>query len=1010
MNRFEKANNIAGWLLFIIATTVYALTVEPTASFWDCGEFIAVSYKLEVPHPPGAPFFLLIGRLFSYLAGGDVQKVAYWINMSSVLASGLTIMFLFWTITLLARKVIKVKSSEISLSQSILVLSAGFIGSMVYTFSDSSWFSAVEAEVYAMSSFFTAFVFWAILKWELIEDESRANKWLILIFYMMGLSIGVHLLNLVTLPAMGMIYYFKKYKPSAKGILLTLAISGFLIIFVTEFIIPGLPSIAGSVEIFFVNNIGLPFYSGLIFFLLLFTGLIVYGINYTQNKGKVLLNTMMLGFTFILIGYSSYSLVLIRSNYDTPIDENNPGNIVNFVSYLKREQYGSRPLIYGQYFDAEVTDQVKDGPIYIKGKNKYEISEYKIKYVYNPKRETILPRAYSSQDNHVEEYRHWMGLGPKELPNFADNLEFMFRYQLGYMYMRYFMWNFAGRESDIQGADWLRPWDSAKDMPDEIKNNKARNQYYMIPLILGILGMFYNYRKNQQVFAVLVMLFILTGAALVIYINSPPSEPRERDYIYVGSYYAYAIWIGLGVLGVGQLLLRKIKNKTLVAFISLVICLPVPAIMAIENWNDHDRSNRYFSVDSAKNFLSSCAPNAILFTGGDNDTFPLWYAQEVEGFRTDVRVIVLSYFNTDWYIDQMTRKAYESDPLPFSLKDYQYRQGGPNDYLPYIENPNLKDQSISLRAYLGLVQQDHPGIKVPTTFGSINALPAKALHLEINVKDVLARKLIPRNLMNMIDEDSAMIKISQRMHSTTPPNMRVNIPERMVFRLKRGGLEKNTLMILDLIANNNWERPIYFNNTSLMGAGVDLRPYVVQEGSTYRLLPIQNSNVRNELVNTDVMYDNMMNKFFFRQMNNPKVNYNEDYRNFALNHRSSFNSLAEALLNENRKEDAKKVLLRNLELIPDKAIPYDYTTAQTVTLLFDAGENEKAMQMAKELAGRSDKFLTYYLDNSLSPGNEIQKNLVVMNEMIRVFKGKGEDSLASQLEKKFRNYYEKVNK
>jgi hypothetical protein len=778
--------------------------------------------------------------------------------------------------------------------------------------------------------------------------------------------------------------------------------------FITELIIPGLPSIAGSVEIFFVNSLGLPFYSGIITFMLLIGGTIIYGIYSTHVKKQILANTMLLGLAFILIGYSSYAIVLIRSNYNPPIDENNPENIVTFVSYLKREQYGSRPLLYGQYFDAEVVDQVEGAPIYVKGKDKYEISDHKIKYVYDPKRETILPRAYSSQDNHVSEYRRWMNLGERDSPNFADNLEFMFRYQLGYMYMRYFMWNFSGRESDFQGAGWLRPWDTTEGMPVQLKNNKARNNYFMLPLLLGIIGLFYNYRKNQQVFSVLVMLFILTGAALVIYINSPPTEPRERDYIYAGSYYAYAIWIGIGVISISSMLERYIKNKSAAALTALIVCMPVPAIMATANWNDHDRSNRYFSVDSAKNFLASCEPNAILFTGGDNDTFPLWYVQEVEGFRTDVRVIVLSYFNTDWYINQMTRKAYKSDPLPFSLSQSQFRQGGPNDYLPFFENPNLKNQSISLKGFLGLIQQDHQGIKVPTSFGSINSLPSRALHLEVNKGEVLARNLIPPNILKLILEDSVRQATPVRLQGAVTAS-RVIIPDRMVFRLKKNGLEKNTLMILDVIANNNWERPVYFNNTSLMGAGIDFRPYVVQEGSTYRILPIQNMNIREELVNTDTMYDHMMNKFFFREMDNPKANYNEDYRNFALNHRSSFNSLAAALVEEGRIEDAKKVIFHSLETIPDEAVPYDYTAAQTVNLLYTVGETEMAMAIGKELATRSDEFLTYYLGNNISPGNEVQKNLVVMNEMVRLFKVRGEDSLAADLESKFRRHYSQVN-
>ena len=984
MQNFKKINNISGWAIFGIATLVYWLTVEPTASYWDCGEFIAVSYKLEVPHPPGAPLFLLIGRLFSFLALGNVENVAYWINMISVFASGFTILFLFWSLTLLGRKIFKIEKGAETLGQTILLIGGGVIGALALTFSDSFWFSAVEAEVYAMSSFFTAFVFWAILKWEVIEDESLANKWIILISYMMGLSIGVHLLNLVTIPALGLIYYFKKHKATRNGVIASFLVSGFIVILINNIIIPGFPSVVGSLEVFFVNSIGLPFGSGIILFGVLLIGALVYGIYYSNLKEKVLLNTALISLAFILIGYASYTSLVIRSNYNPPIDENNPENIMSFVSYLKREQYGSRPLLRGQYFDAQVTDQKQGSPVYIKGEKKYEISDRKIEYIYDPKRTTILPRAYSSDPKHVKLYREYMGLKDNETPNFVDNLKFMFSYQLGHMYMRYFLWNFAGRASDIQHADWLAPWDALKDIPDEFANNKARNNFFLLPLLLGIVGMFYQYNKKQKDFYVLLLLFFLTGIALVLYLNSPPVEPRERDYIYAGSFYVFAMWIGIGAMAFGKWLSEKMKNDVNGAVIATAICLIVPGIMAAEGWDDHNRSNRYFSVDSARNFLASCEPNAILFTGGDNDTFPLWYIQEVEGYRTDVRVIVLSYFNTDWYIDQMTRPAYESQPLPFSLTSKQYRQGGPNDYLPHYENPSIKGAAINLNQYLKLIRDDHPGLQVPTKFGKYNSVPSKSLFLEIDTADIKKRNIVPENKIQFLTN-------------------------RMVFNLKKGGLEKNTLMILDLIANNNWERPIYFNNTSLQGVSVNLNDYVVQEGNTYRLLPVKNPNPRSEFVNTDIMYDNVMNEFRFRGLNDPKVYNSIDHRNFALNHRSTLNSLANALISEGKLEKAKNVLNKSLEAIPDISIQYDYTSSQMVKLLYRLGEKDKAREIAEVIGERANESLTYFTEYNLNVGNETQKNLLILNDLVNTMKAENENELAQKFEEYFINHYSKVN-
>ncbi len=553
MRNFKLLNDLSGWILFLVSTLVYSLAIEPTASYWDAGEFIAVSYKLQVPHPPGAPFYLLIGRLFSMLAG-DVYSVAFWINMVSVLSSGFTIMFLYWSIVLLARKIGKIPFGTETAYQTISLVGSGLIGALAFTFSDSFWFSAEEAEVYAMSSFFMAIVFWAALKWDVITDSQLENKWLILIAYIIGLSIGVHLLNLVVIPAMALLYYFKKYPVvTVKGVVISL-LAGLLIVgIIMVGIIPGLPSVAGWFELRFVNNLGLPFGSGMIFFSLLLIGGLVYGIIHTQKHGKIYANTALLCLTFILIGYSSYAIIVIRSNFNPPIDENNPENIISFVSYLKREQYGDRPLLYGHTFTSEVVDYEQGEPVYRKGEDKYEIAYYKQNYVYSDDNKMLLPRAYSIQPNHKQLYRERMGLQPNESPGFIDNIQYMLSYQMGHMYWRYFMWNFAGRASDIKDAGWLNPTDLGdNNLPHILATNKGRNNFLWLPLIFGIAGAAFQYRRDIKGFGIVGLLFLLTGLALVVYLNSPPVEPRERDYIYVGSYYAFCIWIGFGVYGLGR--------------------------------------------------------------------------------------------------------------------------------------------------------------------------------------------------------------------------------------------------------------------------------------------------------------------------------------------------------------------------------------------------------------------------------------------------------------------------
>ncbi len=973
---FQKSNNIAGWFTFTIALITYWLTFEETASYWDCGEFIAVAYKLEVSHPPGAPLFMLLGRMFSFLAFGDVTKVSYWINFLSVLASAFTILFLFWSITLFGRKLMAVKKdADLTEGQIWTLMGAGLVGAFAYTFSDSFWFSAVEAEVYAMSAFFTAFVVWGILKWDVIEDDGAANRWLVFIAYIVGLSIGVHMLNLVTIPALGLIYYFKKYKPSQWGVIAALGVSGGLVLFINDIIVPGLPSLAGNFELFFVNNLGLPFGSGVIVFILLLFGGITYGIWHSQLRNKPVLNTFLLSTAFILIGYGSYTTIVIRSNFDTPINENAPKDVMSFVRYLKREQYGSRPLLFGPYFTARVIDFKDGAAVYTKGKDKYEITDHKMEYIYEPDQQTILPRAWNPE--YKQSYRDIIGLKEDEKPTFVQNIVYMFRQQIGHMYMRYFMWNFAGRESDIQGADWLGPNGWFEKLPPALADNKARNNFFMIPFVLGLIGMFYQFLKDTRNFAVVGLLFVMTGVAIVVYLNSPPEEPRERDYIYSGSTYAFTFWIGLAVIGIAEFLQKYLKNLKTSALAATLLCLPAPFLMAAQGWDDHNRSNRYFSVDSGKNYLSSCDPNSILFTGGDNDTFMLWYAQEVEGHRTDVRVIVFSYYNTDWYIEQTMKKVNESEPFKYTLSLEQYRQGGFNDVLYYQDR---KIASIDLKQFLELLKMNSPLLR----YDRNNLVPSKVFTLNINREELLAKGIIPREL------DSLVV-------------------DQMKIKLRGNVLEKKDLAFLDVLATNNWERPIYLNNTSLSQLNLDLRDYAVQEGNAYRILPVKNNRKdRDNLVNTESSYEKMINQFGYRGLDNSALYYNEDYKGFVQNHRSSLNALAEALVDRGETERAKGVLNFGLDKIPDKGVPYDITTVSTVELLYKVGEKKKGLDIATVIGARAEEMIQYEMIKFRGISMEIRRNLYVLGELQRILYENGEVELAKKYEDAYQNILENL--
>ena len=762
--QFKKQNDIIGWIVFAIATFTYVSTIEPTASFWDCGEYIACAYKLEVGHPPGAPFFLLVGRFFALLAGGDPAMAGKMINIMSALCSSFSILFLFWTITRLGTKAIVKKGEEFTSAKQWAVLGAGAVGALAYTFSDSFWFSSVEGEVYAMSSFFTALVFWAILKW---DEEDTVNpvgamRWLVVIAYLMGLSIGVHLLNLLVIPAICFVYYFKKYPFTWKSFFITGIISLVLLGGIQNIMIPKIVKFAADYEIFFVNKLGIGFNMGsLFYFILLFSSLtllimytvnkkesffkygfytailytalvvisgntfgamvtrllvlggLLYGINVLKAKSGNTLNVVLISFATLLIGYSSFFVLIIRSQANTPMDENDPENAITMLSYLNREQYGDWPLIYGQNYNAP-TDQAnfKDGePVYVKDEKskKYKVVDDRKKSIpaYEKEYCTIFPRMWSQQGNHESSYRYWGDVqahhktktrmndqtGQMEeiqIPNLMANLTYFARYQVGYMYLRYFAWNFIGRQNDIQGltgnpleGNWKTGIKGLDDMvldtdtsfePHSTSNNKASNSYYALPFILGIFGFIFLYQSDKKDLWIVSLFFLLNGLAVVIYLNQYPYQPRERDYAYVASFYAFAIWIGFGVLFIFDFFSKKTSAKN-AAIVGIIIGLIIPSIMAAEGWDDHNRSKRSMSRDFAINYLNSCAPNAVLFTNGDNDTFPLWYAQEVEGVRTDIRVVNLSLLQTDWYINQARRKVYESDPVPFTIPAEKIVQG-----------------------------------------------------------------------------------------------------------------------------------------------------------------------------------------------------------------------------------------------------------------------------------------------------------------------------------------------
>ncbi|MCL6524704.1 MAG: DUF2723 domain-containing protein [Thermoflavifilum sp.] len=977
---YQKTNIIIGWLIGIIASAVYIMTREATGSFWDCGEFISCAYKLQIPHPPGAPLFILLGRLFIILFGGSLNAVhpsttaALDVNLLSALASGFTILFLFWTITYFARRLIIPAQKTPSTAQQVAIMGAGAVGALAYTFSDSFWFSAVEGEVYGLSSFFTALVFWAMIKWDEAEHQQSpyADRWIVFTFYMMGLSIGVHLLCLLVIPALVMIYYLRRYPVTKKGIFWAFIIGCLITGFVQTFIIRYSVKLAALFDIFFVNDLHLPFNSGAYFFILLLAAIIAIGIIWAKKNNKYLLHLALWCFAFMVFGYATYFTTLIRSNSNPAIDMYNVDNPISLFGYLDREQYGDWPILYGPYFTAKPTGIKETGKIYEKGKDRYIVVGKKTTYTYDASDMHLFPRVWDNNNaqHHVDFYRDWLGLSPNEEPSFLDNIKWFLGYQVGWMYMRYFLWNFSGRQNDIQGlgnprdGNWItgiplidnwRLGDQSQ-LPDSLKHNQAHNTLFALPLLLGLIGLFFQLNRRINDFLVVLLFFFFTGLAIVIYLNQAGPQPRERDYAYVGSFYAFAIWIGLGVLWVYEKLSRLFKTRpVLSATVATLICLlAVPLLMAFQEWDDHDRSQKTLPRDVARDYLESCPPNAILFTSGDNDTYPLWYAQEVEGIRTDVRVVNLSLLGVDWYINQLRYKINRADAVPMIWEPEQYF-GNRRNYIHYVELPSVpKEQYFNLEDVVHFMGSDDPKDQIADSYTGerINFLPTQHLYIPVDKEYVKQHQIVPL-------QDTAYIV----------PSVQFTIPTNILF--------KNDLMVLNIIAANHWKRPICFTSpypTHSLG----LSDYLETDGMVYRLVPIKTgehneiTNVEN--VNAEGMYNIMLHRFGFGGADKPGTYFDETNRGMLLNIRNAYSKEAQALAMMGKKDSALQILTHVDQHILIQNFPYGYTSSgnahnisslQMVYAYYLAGDTTKAHAISEAIIKDCQQQLRYY--QSLGP-------------------------------------------
>ena len=1048
MKQYRLVDNVLGWVAFIIAAYTYCSTIEPTASFWDCPEFIDTGYKLQIGHPPGAPFFMLTANLFSHFVS-DPSQVARMVNTMSALLSATTILFLFWTITHLTRKLVLNNWSELTTSKLIAIEASGLVGALIYTWSDTFWFSAVEGEVYAYSSAFTAIVFWLILKWEDHADEPHSDRWLVLIFYMTGLSIGVHLLNLLCLPAIVLVYCYRRFpNVEAKGSLVALMISFALVAAVLYGVVPGIVTVGGWFELLFVNGLGLPFNTGLIIYIVLLVaavlwaiyesyvdrnkkrenisfliafgligipfygygwsaviiGIIVLGIvgfllNYKKTVNKRpeylvsarLKNTALLCMLMLMIGYSSYALIVIRSVANPPMDQNSPEDIFTLGSYLSRDQYGDRPLLYGQAYTSQValkTDgnickpEMSEGaPIYSRKEKKtkdekdsYFVVSHKNKYKYA--QNMLFPRMYDQA--HTQDYESWMGgvegtevpydrCGEQmtvKMPSQIDNIRFFLSYQCNFMYWRYFMWNFAGRQNDIQGngelehGNWItgiKPLDDARlgnqDMlPDELKTNKGHNVFYCMPLLLGLIGLFWQAfrgKRGIRQFWVVAFLFFMTGLAIVIYLNQTPVQPRERDYAYAGSFYAYAIWCGIGVAAVIDLLNKYLKlHGTLVSSIAALLCLLVPVQMVSQTWDDHDRSGRYTCRDFGQNYLMTLqdAGAPILFTNGDNDTFPLWYNQDVEGVRTDARVCNLSYLQTDWYIDQMKRPAYNSPAVPISWPRLDYCSGT-NEYVEV--KPSLKQQIIDFYKQNPAAARAQFGDN-PFEVKNIMKYWVRSKNPDLQV--------IPTDTLYVTIDKAAVKRSGMMMASDT-------IPDRMVISLAgKNALYKGDLMMLEMISQCNWTRPVYVALTVGQENYMNLGDNFIQEGLANRITPFTTNAHGAKNFDTEKTYRNMMTRYKYGGLSRPGLYLDETVMRMCYTHRRLFGQLALQLIGEGKKDKALKVLQKAAKEIPTYNVPMNYMSggtdiAKAYALL---GQKKEALKCLNAVWNDAAQYERYY--------------------------------------------------
>jgi hypothetical protein len=998
--QYNRINNLLGWLCFAIAATTYFLTLEPSVSFWDCGEFISCAFKLQISHQPGYPLFTMIAKAFSLLSMGNNAKVPYFTNLGTAMSSSATVMFLFWTITALAKKLLAKSGEAMDQPRTILIMGAGLVGALAFAWSDTFWFSAVETIVWSTSSLCTAVVFWGILKWDAHADEPNADRWIVFIAYVMGLSIGIHLLNLVTIPAIALVYYFRRYKNITPNNTILAGLAGVVILLLVMFgVIQYTIKFAGFFDLFFVNSLGMGFGSGALFAVALLVGFIAFGIIYSIRKSKPTMNLVFLCLAFIYLGYSSFAMIPIRASADPDLNNTDPNNAITMQKYLSRDQYGERPLVYGQYFDSKPTDQTEGGTIWRKGKTKYEVAGKQTNYVYD--RNTLLPRMYDTEGEHPQFYKDWGQLSAGQSPTIVDNFKFMVSWQIYQMYVRYFLWNFVGRYNDMDGQGNQSPvdgqftsgiFDHGRDLPKSVLNSNTYTPLFFLPLVLGLIGMIYHFSRNRRFALVVALLFFFTGLAIILYVNQPPQQPRERDYSYVSSFYAFAIWIGLGVIAVAELIRMKLDAK-IAAFAATGVCLlAVPVVMAKQEWKSHDRSTKWTPHDMAYNYLNSCAPNAILFTYGDNDTYSLWYDQEVEGIRPDVRIVNLSLLGTDWYIRGMKHKMNNSDPLPITMPDEKFELGV-RDVVYY--NDAKIPGSVELKTIFDFITSDDAQMKVELQGGeSANYLPTKNFKITVNPDDVIKNGVIPAS-------------------------MKDKIAPVMEWKYTSNFVTKDNLAMLDILAHNDWKRPVYFAVTVGSDNMIGLEPYLFKEGFAYHLMPFKTDTANKEQLeksNTMVMYNNMMNTFKWGNMKNAKYLDHESTTMFYPLILSSFANLSQNLLTEGHPDLANKALHKCLDVMPD--IYPEITVAGSKNYMARTFYQTNEPLVGNKIMTSIDDYLVdqlnynYSLVQKSADGMDqrmVQYGLYLLNDMATITKQFHQTALSTKYENQLKDYEAKFS-